>query len=579
MLLSAVVLAAFYPAGFAGFSRIDDRGMFDAINGIGGWTFRSIFFPSTTGGLYYRPMLMISFIIDKMLLGLNPGFMHLENILLHLANAILVFFLTLHLLPPDNRQKSFVPLMAGLFFGLHPMTSESVNWISGRTDVLAGTFILLSALFILKYREYKAKIYILLSLFVLLGGVLVKETAVAFLPGALLLITAQSQGDHAFTKSANRLFNNQAAIKLAGVGAMLLLYYVLRKAAFTTSASHVGLTIRILFADWNHSLFVVLRALGFYLKKIIIPYPLNFAIVDVDSLYEILAAPLVVLCVYIGGRKTLASAMFTAGMFLLMPSFLIAFGQIAWTPYAERYVYITLAFVIVAVAVYSSQHKGGGNTVFPKFALLIVLVIMFATTLNRSIIWQDDMKLCRDTVEKSPLSRDMRITYSSLLIQKGDYVEALKQLEQGRSLPFIGYDDRFDHNTAYIYYKQGRLDDAIKISQTALDKSFGTSTWALENLASFLEEKKQKCKNRNERYLIDKRVFFYNKQLYNLNHDPHLLYELGVTAEALGEHQRAVGLFQQACATISDDDQYKRNAIKKLKTLSGISLPAYAEHF
>lgn len=271
--------------------------------------------------------------------------------------------------------------------------------------------------------------------------------------------------------------------------------------------------------------------------------------------------------------------MFTAGMFLLVPSFLIAFGQIAWTPYAERYVYMTLAFVVVAVLVYGNQYLEKRYIGLPKRALIIVLVVMFATTLSRSIIWQDDMKLCRDTVEKSPLSRDMRITYSSLLIEKGDYVEALKQLEQGRSLPFIGYDDRIDHSTAYIYYKQGRLDDAIKISQDALGKSQGASIWALENLASFLEEKKQSCKNRNEKYLIDKQIFAYKEKLYKFNHDPHLLYELGVTAEALGEHQRAVGLFQQADVAIDGDDKYKSNIIGKLKALSGNLLPAHAEHF
>jgi tetratricopeptide (TPR) repeat protein len=411
-----------------------------------------------------------------------------------------------------------------------------------------------------------------------LGGALTKDTAVAFLPGAFLLITAQLRGDHALGESPSRQLNNKVAIIWAGVGTLLLLYYVIRKVAFTTNANHVGLTIRIAFTDWNHTLFVVLRALGFYLKKIIVPYPLNFAIIDVDSLYEILAAPLVGLCVYIGARKTPASAMFTAGMFLLVPSFLIAFGQIAWTPYAERYVYMTLAFVIVAVAVYGDQYMKKKSIVLPRSALVALLIIMLATTLSRGIIWQDDMKLCRDTIEKSPLSRNMRITYSSLLIEKGDYVEALNQLEQGRALPFIGYDERIDHNTAYIYYKQGRLDDAIKISQTALHKSQGAATWALENLASFLEEKKQSCKNRTEKYFLDKQIFAYNQQLYKLNHDPHLLYELGVTAEALGERQRAVGLFQQASAAISGDDQYKRNIIGKLKALSGISLPAHAEH-
>ncbi len=488
-LLGVAVLAAFYPANFAGFSRIDDQGMYSSVAGINGWHFHSIFIPSTAGGLYYRPMLALSFMADKLLLGLNPGFIHLENVLLHLANSVLVFFLTLHLIPPDHRNRSFVPLVAGLLFGLHPVTSESVNWISGRTDVLAGTFILLSALFILKYREYETKKYILLAVLAFLGGALTKDTAVAFLPGAFLLITSPTQRGHALGKLPVRFANNKIAIALASIGTLLLLYSVLRKTAFTTNAGHLGLTIRIALSDWNHTLFVVLRALAFYLKKLVIPYPLNYAIMEVDSLYEILAVPLVVLCVYIGARKTLASSMFTTGMFLLMPSFLIAFGQIAWTPYAERYVYMTLAFVVVAVAVYGEQYIEVKRIAVLKGTLIMVLGIMFATTLSRSVIWQDDMKLCADTVKKSPLSRDMRITFSSLLVEKGDYEEALKQLEQARSLPFVGYDDRIDHNISYIYYKQGKLDEAIKVSQDALGKSHAKLTWAANNIAYFLEEK------------------------------------------------------------------------------------------
>ncbi len=337
LLLSALILAAYYPANFAGFSGIDDQGMYGAVVGIQRWDLRSIFFPSTTGGLYYRPMLVISFMIDKLMLGLIPALMHLENVLLHLANAVLVFFLTRHLLPENTRDNSFAPLAAGLLFGLHPIATESVNWISGRTDVLAGSFLLLSIFFLLKYLESGGYKYIFFSITVFLAGAFTKDTAIAFLPGAFLLTISKPGPVEVSSATPSPLYRYKIETRLAWITAGILLYYVVRKIAFPTHASHFGLTIRMIFTDWNYTLFTCLRAFGFYLKKLVIPYPLNFVITDVNSFYEILAVPLVLLCVYIATRNTRSSALFVIGLLLLLPSFLIAFGQIAWSPYAERY--------------------------------------------------------------------------------------------------------------------------------------------------------------------------------------------------------------------------------------------------
>jgi protein O-mannosyl-transferase len=571
LFLFVIILAAYYPAVTAGFSAIDDLGMINAYRQGSGWNLLGLFIPSVGGGFYYRPLIGLSFLIDRQFFSLLPGMMHLENILLHFLNAVLVYFMTLQIIPREGRSDSLLPVTAAFLFGLHPVNAESVNWISGRTDVLAGTFVLLSALSLLKFREFREKKYLALSLCSFLGGVLSKEVALAFLPGVFLLMSAGHHADGSGTiqkKGADRGLLAKYAVYGLGFLAVLLIFYLLRSTAFTSSASRFGITLRAITNDWMHSMFVVLRAFGFYVKKLIMPYPLNLAILEVDSLYEIIAVPLAAFCMYCVGRGTLISALFSAGVFLIAPSFVLAFGQLAWTPYAERYMYITSAFFVIAGVVYLNSRVRLPRALLVKAAAVLVLVAMFAATLDRSMIWQNDLTLSKDTVEKSPQSRDMRALYGALLTKKGYYAEAMVQLEEGRLLPSIEYDERFDLNIAYIYYKQGRIDDAIRLDETALQYSGNISKSALISLIEMLKEKTTSVHTREERRSLNKKLLAYNMKLFELSHDPHILYNLGVTSTSLGEHKKAIAYFQQARDTMANDDQYRLLAQQKIKNLS-----------
>ncbi len=91
---------------------------------------------------YYRPVLAISMMLDYVLWQEASGF-HLTNILFHVCNTLLVFFLSWKLI---RVQAWRVPLsfLAALLFAVHPIHTEAVDWISARTDLLA-TFFSLSA--------------------------------------------------------------------------------------------------------------------------------------------------------------------------------------------------------------------------------------------------------------------------------------------------------------------------------------------------------------------------------------------------------------------------------------------------
>ena len=95
---------------------------------------------------YYRPLSMLSFGANFMLSGAVAYPWRLANLLLHLASGALLFTIAHHLI--DDRggvtRTSWAPAVAASVFLLFPTSAEAVAWVSGRYDVLALVFYLLS---------------------------------------------------------------------------------------------------------------------------------------------------------------------------------------------------------------------------------------------------------------------------------------------------------------------------------------------------------------------------------------------------------------------------------------------------
>jgi tetratricopeptide (TPR) repeat protein len=87
---------------------------------------------------YYRPVLLVSYIIDYQVWQLNPLGYHLTNLLIHAAAAFFLFRLLVAM-----GLDQLAALAASMLFALHPVQTESVAWIAGRNDALVGLFIIL----------------------------------------------------------------------------------------------------------------------------------------------------------------------------------------------------------------------------------------------------------------------------------------------------------------------------------------------------------------------------------------------------------------------------------------------------
>ncbi len=104
----------------------------------------------------WHPLTWISHLLDCQLYGLHPGGHHLTSVLIHAANAILLFLWLSRVtrlrpqaaapstLNPQPATAFWLSLFVAAVFAIHPQRVESVAWISERKDVLSGLFFLLT---------------------------------------------------------------------------------------------------------------------------------------------------------------------------------------------------------------------------------------------------------------------------------------------------------------------------------------------------------------------------------------------------------------------------------------------------
>lgn len=141
------------------------------------------FLPLWVNALFIRPVVMASYSLDAWIWKLNPAGYHLTNILLHSVNAFLVFLFSSLLLGFFDFEKNLkfrISLFSGILFLVFSGHSESVSWISGRTDVIATLFVLISFCCYLNYRKSKKIATVLFSYLFFILALMSKESVIVY---------------------------------------------------------------------------------------------------------------------------------------------------------------------------------------------------------------------------------------------------------------------------------------------------------------------------------------------------------------------------------------------------------------
>ncbi len=188
-LIAGVSFLFLWPVIFAEFTELDDKTIIlenterylrkpEAI-----WR-ASIFTP------HYKPLVLLSWLIEAKLFGLDARVLHFNNLLLHTINSILVFFITLRLARYFDTTKDrphIVALVTALLFAAHPIHIESIAWAIERKDVLYTCFFLLGILCYLRYTEKQKHAWMWLASLLFGMSLMSKSPAIMF-PAVVLLI-------------------------------------------------------------------------------------------------------------------------------------------------------------------------------------------------------------------------------------------------------------------------------------------------------------------------------------------------------------------------------------------------------
>lgn len=186
VLLAAFTLMVYWQAGRFEFIGFDD-GLYvsDNPNVKSGLTSGGIawsFSFEDKDKTYWHPLTWLSHMLDVELFGLQAGPHHLTNVVLHVVNTLLLFFVLARLTDAPWRSG----LVAALF-AVHPINVESVAWVAARKNLLSTTLWMLTTRFYIYYAKNPGMARYLTLTLVFLLGLLAKPMLVT-LPCTLLLL-------------------------------------------------------------------------------------------------------------------------------------------------------------------------------------------------------------------------------------------------------------------------------------------------------------------------------------------------------------------------------------------------------
>ena len=201
---------------------------------------------------YYRPILMVTYMMDHSLWNLNPVGYHFTNILLHILSAITLFFL-LCILFKDK----LLSFLASIFFVTCPIHTEAVSYISGRADPLSALFIFAAFIsYLLSLDSDNVRAYIIMSV-CYICALLSKESSLIF-PALIFLY------HYIFKGKINR---KGVALVMAIFFTYLFLRIVFRGPSLVSDTVNVAP-----FLDRVPTFFTAIAA---YIRLLFVPYPLH----------------------------------------------------------------------------------------------------------------------------------------------------------------------------------------------------------------------------------------------------------------------------------------------------------------
>lgn len=546
------ILAAYFQSISHPFSLFDDVAIIEHYGINSSLSFLDIITPN--GSIYYRPLINLSYWLDFQLWGMDSTFMHLENIVVHLINVFLVFLIASRL--PVSFENNSLPILSALLFGLHPINSESVNWIAGRTDVFAGLFVFIAVYCLIRAIQEQSARLAIIAFAVAFVGTLAKETAIMFIPAAFIVTTYWP--DVHQNISGSRTWRKRCLhVPIVILSCIVLSVLIL---VFVKGPGNNALTL--IFEGDTNIILRSLEAFGFYVKKIFLPLPLNIAIVEVNPLYAVFGVLALCVSVMTFRSAKVPGIFIVLSVLFMLPAFIVANTSFAWTPFGERYLYIPSAFAVIGCLDLFRRILIRWSAI-RWFVPVVGIVIVVASTLTvqRGTLWGDNLALIEDTIVKSPRFGVMRNQYGGLLTLAGRQDEAEKQYiiaSQQKNKANVDRVIRLNLLRIKLHGKQ--QDEARRILLAEIGNKANGDVELLKLINQYDETLLGEVKSLVDKKKIVAEVIETNEILYIKTREPFYLYKSGQLALTIGDKQKAGILFRKAYESARPDAYYRESA-------------------
>lgn len=511
---------------------------------------------------YYRPLTILSYLIDRAIAGTSPLMFHLSVVVYHVITTYLVFRFGLVLFGG----RSMGTRMAGLgaaFFAVHPIHSESVAWGAGRSDVLACGFALAAALAYFSEHHTVMRRATAASALVLMAA-LAKETAVVFfvlLPltdvlfgrNAASPVPAIPRAERRRQGGAVTASRRTPVLHYLPFAAALMLYVLARESVLGSVLGPAGgLSIDVVPK--------IIGAIGHYTIKLVLPVWQSAYISDLPTSAAALLAIATMLAAaawgglvaWRRGEREVSFLLLWMGC-TLAPSLAIVI-KIPPAPVAERYLYLPSVGYCLLLA-YGVVHL---LSVLPsrqarRAVAVLVMVLLCAgvvATVRRNAVWRSNLTLWEDTAAKNltdglPM-RSLATAYQQLgdTARAGEYFRlALQRRNDALGLFTI------NNNLGSLAMMEKKLDEAERYYRAAL----GSNPQAADALFNLGLIGLTRAKNedgthdaswRHDQAMQARQLFQQAQQLSPL--DPDIPVGLGQALSVLGDSAGARIQFQRA---------------------------------
>ncbi len=430
-------------------------------------------------GRYYRPVVSTTYAIDYAIWGLKPFGFHLTNILIHLISSLLLFSVLKYMF--RNFKFGLTGAFTGsLLFAVHPVHTEAVAWVSGRTDSLVTLFFFASFLFYIKYSDdLKSQKNLNLALVFYVLGLLSKEMIVT-MPLFILLY------DFIFKKENKDFFkkNIKAYLLFAGI---TILYLIIRYIVLKDIPEREKY-LYFYGIDGITAFGTMLKTIPVYLKLLFVPinllYHYNGVIPDAKSLFEamvLLSAVILIAGIVI---SVLIKKDFPAFAFSILFFFISLLPVMNIIPtmnlMAERFLYLgsfALSVAVSGVVIYLKSENGIRNY---SVAVIIILIVFSFLTFQRNKDWFSE-EILYATVEG--------VDGTVLLVNSGNQYANRQNFDIAKEKYLRAIEIRDNnvlahHNLGQVYILQNVLDSAeLHISKgIAIDSLAPDGYFQLANL-------------------------------------------------------------------------------------------------